>query len=95
MPGYRITCKQGYVLTDLAGNIAEDHVGRDYVRVPANDWRIVGIATRANSQRVISLAAAADGESIGQGWIHDLDHGTRRMWGHPSYRRAIKVERIN
>ena len=92
---YRITCKLGYVITDDNGNIAEDHVGRDYVRTPDESWRIVGISRRHHSRDLISLATAANGADIGQGWIHDIDHGTRRMWGMPTYRRAVKVERIS
>ena len=92
--GYRIICKGGYVLTDAEGNIAEDHLGRDYVCEPAPDWRIVGFSTRFNAYRLISLAQAADGEPLGQGWVHDVDHGTRRLWGMPKDRRAVRVERI-
>lgn len=88
---YRITCVSGYVLTDDDGNIAEDHVGRDYVRTPDPSWRIVGFTRRHHSHRIITLAQAAAGTDIGQGWVHDVDHGTRRMWGHPSYRRAVRV----
>lgn len=92
--GYRIDCKQGYVLTDEHGNITRDCVGRDYRRTPDPSWRIAGIATRFNARWLVSLAAAADGANIGQGWIHDVDHGTARMWANPSYRRAVRVTRI-
>lgn len=59
---------------------------------PHDSWRILGFSTRHNANRIISLAEAAAGASIGQGWVHDLDHGTHRMWGSPSWRRAAKVE---
>lgn len=91
---YRIDCKLGHVITDDAGRIAEDHVGRSYVCEPHEGWMIVGFTTRLNAHHVITLAQAAEGADIGQGWVHDLDHGTHRMWGHPSYRRAVKVTRI-
>lgn len=93
MVGYRITLKSGdYFDTDAAGNIAYDS-GRNYRRDPANGfWQIVGFSTRHNSQYLISLPDAAAGDNIGQGWVHDLDHGTRRMWSHPPGQRAVRVE---
>ena len=44
-------------------------------------WIILGAATRHNAHRVTSLADIADHGVPGQGWVHDLDHGTHRMWG--------------
>lgn len=91
---YRITLKVGYVLTDDHGNIAEDHsAGRSYVRTPDPSWRILGFTTRAHAHRLITLAEAADGANIGQGWIHDFDHGARRMWAMPRSNRAVRVTR--
>ena len=60
----------------------------------SGEWRIIGIGTRANSSCLVSLADAANGESIGQGWIHDIDHGTHRLWGMPTTRRAVSVTRL-
>lgn len=55
-------------------------------------WRVIGFSTRHNAHRVISLQEAAEGEPIGQGWVHDMDHGTHRLWGHPSDRRAVSIK---
>ena len=89
---YRITLKVGYVLTDSQGCIIEDHsAGRAYKRSPTEDWRILGISKRHHSREIIPLAAAASGADIGQGWVHDMDHGTHRMWAMPPNRRAIRV----
>jgi hypothetical protein len=94
MQGYRIVLKDGSaIVTDPDGNIALDGT-RNYRREPTADWRIVGIGTRHMSTRLVSLDAAADGEPIGQGWVHDLDHGAHRMWAMPRTHRAIRVERI-
>ena len=57
----------------------------------SEQWRVIGFSTRFNAHRVISLQEAADGEPIGQGWVHDLDHGFHRVWGHPSNRRAVSI----
>ena len=92
---YRIECKLGYVITDDAGNITEDHCGRHYTRVADPSWCIVGFTRRHHSRHMITLAEAANGADFGQGWVHDVDHGTRRMWGMPAYRRAVKVTRIS
>ena len=96
MRGFRITLKSGYVETDDQGRIVHDYsAGRNYRCEPHDEWRIVGIATRHHSIRVSTLDdCAADPRLIGQGWIHDLDHGTRRMWAMPTSRRAVRVERL-
>ncbi|KKN03935.1 hypothetical protein LCGC14_1102800 [marine sediment metagenome] len=91
--GYKIMCKSGYVLTDEAGQIRTDAVGRYYRRQPGPDWRILGLTTRHHAHQIITLAEAADGAWIGQGWIHDMDHGTHRTWSLPRGRRAVRVER--
>ena len=46
----------------------------------SGQWIIVGFLRRWNGGRV-SLAQAADGASIGHGFVRDLDHGTYRQWG--------------
>lgn len=94
--GYRLTLKHGYVIVDDSKRIARDvNTGRDYRCIPSDNWYIVGIGTRANARDLVLLAAAADGANIGQGWVHDVDHGTRRMWVMPRHRRVVKVERIS
>jgi len=79
--GYFALAADGGILYDSDRNYYSDGIG----------WKILGIATRHNSSYIIPLEEAANGANIGQGWIHDLDHGTHRMWGSPSYRRAVKV----
>lgn len=95
MNGFRIALKAGHVDTDARGRIVHDYsAGRNYRCAPHDSWRIVGIATRHLSRALVSLAEAADGASIGQGWVHDLDHGTHRTWCMPRSNRAVKVRRI-
>jgi hypothetical protein len=97
MAHYRITLKAGFVETDAHGHIMRDYdptSGRDYRRAPDGSWMILGFATRHHAQTIIGLEEAANGADIGQGWVHDWDHGTHRMWGMPKHRRAVKVERI-
>jgi hypothetical protein len=93
-PTYRITCRQGYILTDANGRIIEDHVGRHYKCEPHDGWRILGFSRAFSSAPLITLDAAASGAPLGSGYVHDLDHGTHRVWGNPDYRRVVKVERI-
>ena len=57
-------------------------------------WRILGFSTRHHARRVITLPEAADGAELGQGWVHDLDHGTHRLWGMPVTKRVVKVWRV-
>lgn len=65
-----------------------------FERPNGHEWRIVGFSRRHHSRQIISLEDAANGADLGQGWVHDIDHGTRRMWGMPRNRRAVRVERI-
>ncbi len=90
---YGIHLKSGYVDTDSRGRITYDS-RRNYSCEPHDGWLILGISTRHNSNCIVSLERAANGESIGQGWIHDLDHGTHRIWGMPKTDRAVRVERL-
>jgi hypothetical protein len=55
-------------------------------------WRILGITRRYHSApfRMVSLADAANGADVGHGIVHDLDHGTHRVWGS---RRLASVRR--
>ena len=57
-------------------------------------WKILGFTKRAHSHRIISLGEAANGADLGQGWVHDLDHGTHRIWCQPSNRRVVSVCRV-
>lgn len=64
--------ENGAVLARSDGPAGWDYSGR---------WIITGFTTRHNAHHLVTLAAAADGAEVGQGWVHDLDHGTHRMWG--------------
>jgi hypothetical protein len=57
-------------------------------------WRILGLAAQWDHGYTVSLAAAAAGVPFGEGYVHDIDHGTRRVWGHPDDRRAASVRDI-
>jgi len=91
--GYRMALRDGtvYVL-DADGFVlarSDGPAGWDYRR----GWRIVGFATRWNAAHVIPLRDAI-GADTGQGWVHDWDHGTHRMWGSPTGRRLATLERL-
>lgn len=81
-----------YVLAE-DGTILYDQV-RHY-RSYSGQWRIIGISKRHHSHDMVSLEDAANGANIGQGWVHDLDHGTHRMWAMPKDRRATSVVRAS
>ena len=93
-----------YILTTVGGE--RYTIDRDGAVIDRSDgprgwdysgkWRILGVTTRHNARadRIIPLANLAEGEPFGQGWIHDLDHGTHRMWAHPSSSRLRCVERV-
>jgi hypothetical protein len=91
--------KHTYTLTIKGG--AQFHLASDGTILwdgernmgPFSDWRVFGFSTRLNANRVVPLAQAAAGESIGQGWIHDLDHGTHRLWCMPRHHRAVSLVR--
>jgi hypothetical protein len=96
---YRITMKSGsYVETDDKFRIvklSDSGHASHYECEPHDDWKILGIATRHTSSHYSNLSdCVADPSLIGQGWIHDLDHGTHRMWGMPKHRRAVRVEHV-
>lgn len=61
---------------------------------PHTTWRILGFSKRFHSHTVIKLANSI-GEDLGQGWIHDFDHGTHRVWGSPRARKIDAVWRVN
>lgn len=54
-------------------------------------WVILGAATRHNAHAIVSVADIARDGIPGQGWIHDLDHGTHRVWGNERMRSLRKV----
>jgi hypothetical protein len=90
---YRIHLKDfSYIDTDSDGNIVYDS-SRNYRRTGTPDWRILGVTTRHNSRHIIPLKESVTG-NIGQGWIHDMDHGTHRMWSRPSGKRAVHIETL-
>lgn len=91
---YRITLKNGHVYTtDDHGNVISRTDGpRNW---PYSNWRIIGFTTRHNARRIVSLADAVNGAPCGQGWIHDIDHGTRRMWAHPTTQRLRSIVHID
>ncbi len=51
-------------------------------------WKILGFGKRVHSNHLVTLSQAANGIDFGQGWVHDLDHGTHRMWGSAGKRLA-------
>jgi hypothetical protein len=96
-PAFRLTTKGRdiYILARDGAVLSRTNgpSGWDY----AHGWHIIGFGTRANSRHLVSLDEAADGVDTGQGWVHDLDHGTRRMWaggGEPSSERLASLTRI-
>jgi hypothetical protein len=92
MMKYKITLKNGHVYTCAEdGNVLHRTDVDPGGQGPYRDWRILGFSKRHNSRNLVSLTDAARGTDIGQGWVHDLDHGTHRMWGHPSGNRAVSV----
>src|SRR5687767_13366987 len=67
--------------------------GERHMSFDGEHWRIIGFTRRHLGGPLITLDAAVNGADLGQGWIHDLDHGTRRMWGMPKHHRVVRVER--
>lgn len=91
----RMTLKNGDVyLLDGFGRVvsrSDGPQGHDY----SGKWRIEGFLRRHNSSTIVTLAEALDGIDIGHGWVVDLDHGTRRVWAHPTGRRCESVKLID
>jgi hypothetical protein len=79
--------REGYVVERSDGP-----QGFDYER----RWRILGVTTRhhAGDHRIVPLESIIEGAPIGQGWVHDVDHGYHRMWGSPSNRKMRRLTRI-
>ncbi len=76
----RLTTTDGsvYTLDDLGYVIARSDGPREWEY--SREWRILGVVTRPNGRRVITLPAILRGAQPGQGWIVDHDHGTFRVW---------------
>lgn len=90
----RMELKNGEVyILDLDGQVLERSDGpRGYAH--SGQWQILGVTRRHNAHQIIPLRDVLNGEDFGQGWIHDLDHGTHRMWGSPTGRRLARLDRI-
>lgn len=91
---YVLTLKDGTIYeTDAAGAVlarSDGPKGFDY----SGKWIVLGASTRFNAHHIVTLAEIVNGADFGQGWIHDLDHGTHRVWGNPSSRRLKSVYRV-
>lgn len=94
-----ITLKAGarFYCADDGGIIFDGE--RKYASSGSRSWAILGFSRRWNANYMIPLAEIADmpaeeqAKALGHGIVHDLDHGTHRIWGSPSGNRAVKVER--
>jgi hypothetical protein len=88
----RMRLKDGtvYTLDDDGAVVARSDgpQGWDY----SGQWLVVGFLKRHHSHHMVTLAEALDGIDVGHGWVVDNDHGTFRMWAHPSYRRLASLE---
>ena len=95
-PAFRLTTKgrETFILARDGAIIRHGSNGQDRPDYDMHKWHVLGFGTRANSRRIVTLDEAADGAETGQGWVHDLDHGTHRMWGSPSDRRLASITRI-
>jgi hypothetical protein len=84
---YFIVAEDGGILFDSA---------RQYNRLNDGQWNIVGIGRRWNSRDLYSLEdCAKHGKRvIGHGFVHDRDHGYRRVWMMPRTQRVVSVEII-
>lgn len=88
---YRMITTRGnvYTLADDGRVLACSNgpKGWDY----SGKWVIVGFTKRHHSRAVLPLDAVLKGGDVGQGWVHDLDHGTRRVWGTERLRSLVKI----
>ncbi len=94
MSGYAMTLKNGDIYwLDESGTVEARSDGpKDWEY--SGRWIILGFSKRIHSHSWIKLGAAADGANIGQGWVHDLDHGTHRLWASPTGRRVQSIRRV-
>lgn len=91
---YKLTTKHGdHFYLEHTGQViaTSDRPGYIY----SGEWVILGVTTRHNAHRIISLSELLEGTDPGHGWIHDVDHGTHRVWGHPSDRRFASLVYID
>lgn len=58
-------------------------------------WVILGFGKRYHSRHIISLEDTLKGADTGQGWVHDLDHGTHRIWASPTNRRLESLTLVS
>jgi hypothetical protein len=90
---YRMTTTRGtiYVLAENGAVLSRSNgpKGWDY----SGKWVILGATTRFNARAIIGLSEIAENGIPGQGWIHDLDHGTHRSWGSERMRSLQIIER--
>lgn len=93
--GYKMRLKDGSEwILGPDGGVLYDGSRHIKFNSPHENWKIAGFSVRHNASRIITLSEAADGASLGQGWVHDFDHGSRRMWGSHSNHRVLSVEAI-
>jgi len=81
---------RGVYTLDLKGYVlarSDGPRGWDYGR----GWRILGFRRHWNAHHMVNLTEALAGIPIGQGWIDDWDHGTRRQWGDE---RMVSIKRL-
>lgn len=91
---YAMTLKDGSTWTLSAdGDVLYDGT-RGMTFKADGSWRVIGFTTRHIGRTLISLADAAAGANLGQGWVHDLDHGAHRLWGMPVSQRVVRVTKI-
>lgn len=63
----------------------------------SSTWRVLGLGKRHHSSEVqtlnqiAKLNAPARKAAIGQGWVHDEDHKTHRVWGHARVTHVYQV----
>ena len=73
-------CGEHYILND-AGEIRRTDGQWEF----SGQWRLFGLTQRWNARHVevwTSLKARLDaGERSIEGYVHDIDHVTHRMWG--------------
>lgn len=93
-PAYVLTLRSGarYTLAD-DGRVLHRSDVDPAGQGPYQDWHVLGFLTRFHSRERVSLADAANGAWIGQGWVMVRDHGTLRTWAHPSNRRCASIVR--
>ncbi len=82
MTGYTMTTTRGNTYTlDQDGKVTARSNGPKGWQY-SGQWIILGAATRHHANRWATLEQIIQTGNIpGQGWIHDLDHGTHRVWG--------------